>query len=76
MYQLANVLLCTCTAVFARASEVPTKCVYEDVCERVVVSTPPAAARGAYTNAKKLKQIIASFGFLIKADWGTDYGKL
>ena len=49
MYQLANLLLCTCTAVFARASEVPAKCVYEDICERVVVSTPPAAARGAYT---------------------------
>jgi hypothetical protein len=49
MYQLANLLLCTCIAVFARASEVPVKCVYEDICERVVVSTPPAAARGAYT---------------------------
>ena len=27
-------------------------------------------------DAKKLKEIIESFGFPIKADWGTDYGKL
>ena len=27
-------------------------------------------------HAKKLKEIIESFGFPIKADWGTDYGKL
>jgi hypothetical protein len=49
MYQLANLLLCTCTAVLARASEVPAKRVYEDICEQVVVSTPPVAAPGAYT---------------------------
>jgi hypothetical protein len=47
--EFANLLLYTCIAVFARASEVPAKCVYEDICERVVVSTPPVAARGAYT---------------------------
>ena len=38
--------------VVLRASQVdgvPAKCLYEDLCERVVVSTPPAAARGAYT---------------------------
>ena len=27
-------------------------------------------------DARKLKEIIESFGFPIKADWGTDYGKL
>ena len=25
---------------------------------------------------KKIKSVLESFGFPVKADWGTDYGKL